>query len=140
MNMTTRCLIGVAILLAPMVVAGPISVNFDPPSVVFDAISRGLSQWADDPIGTCTGTGDNQCCTGTATDVQCQTVASNYRASPDFWTRRIFSCIRASPNFLCEVWIDRTGLQKMACETIPATESVVKADVATCISAEAILP
>lgn len=132
------CLI--AIMLPVVVLAGPISVNFDPPSVVFDAVSQGMSEWADDPIGTCTGTGDNQCCTGAATDLQCQTVATNFRSSRDFWTRRIYTCIRNNANWQCETWNDSRGIIQMGCQTIPGTEAVILADVATCISAEAILP
>lgn len=120
--------------------AGPISVNFDPPSIVFDAVSRGISQWSSDPTGTCSGTSDNQCCTGSPTDTQCESVASSFRVSRDFWTRRIYTCLRGSVNWQCEEWNDSRGIQQMGCETIPATESVVLADVATCLSAESLLP
>lgn len=126
------------ILFLPSTVvrADPISVTISPPDVVFAVVANGLSQWADDPLGTCTGTADNQCCTGSTINNDCKKTASRLRTAPEHWVRRMFTCLSDNANWKCDIFITSKEAKGMYCETVPA-EAVVLADVATCVSAEA---
>ena len=128
----------IVLLVAFNALAGPISVAVSPPSVCFDAVSNGVSRWADDPIGTCTGAPSNECCSGATTDQQCQDLASNSATSPDFWTRVIYTCLCDNGNWACDTFVNSRGLRDMVAETIP-NDAVVLADVSECLSARALL-
>lgn len=118
--------------------ADPISVAIETPDEVFLVVAKGLSEWADNPIGTCTGTSDNQCCTGTVMDALCKDTAVSIRTAPEHWVRRTFTCIADSTNWKCNIFLTTKRSAGMYCETVPA-EDVVLADVATCLSAESLL-
>ncbi len=126
------------ILLGAPSGADPISVTIAPPDVVFFVVAKGVSEWADNPVGTCTGTSDNQCCTGSVMDALCKDTAISIRTAPEHWVRRIFSCLTDNPNWKCDLFITTQRSAGMYCETVPA-EDVVLADVATCLSAESLL-
>lgn len=124
-----------AMLLGRPSVADPISVTIETPDEVFLEVATGLSQWADDPTGTCTGTADNQCCTGTVMDALCKDTATSIRTSHAHWVRRVFTCLADNSNWKCDIFITAERSNGMYCETVP-DEAVVLADVATCLSAE----
>lgn len=127
-----------AILLGGPSVADPISVTIQPPDVVFFVVARGVSEWADNPIGTCIGTADDQCCTGTVMDGLCKDTAVSIRTAPEHWVRRTFTCLANNPNWECDLFLTTKRSAGMYCETVP-DETVVLADVATCLSAESLL-
>jgi len=118
------------------VLADPISVTIQRPGVVFFVVVNGLSRWADDPLGTCTGTSDNQCCTGSTINNDCKNIAARIRISPEHYTRRIYTCLADKTNWKCDTFITSDKEKGMYCETVPPLDDVL-ADVATCVSAEA---
>lgn len=126
------------LLLGAPSVADPISIEIVPPNVVFFVVADQLSRWADNPLGTCTGTSNNQCCTDAAMDSKCREIALSIKTSPDHWVRRTFTCLSDNSNWLCDTFITVRDSRGMYCETVPV-EDVILADVATCVSAEAFL-
>ena len=127
-----------AVLLGGPSLSDPISIDIVPPNVVFFVVADQLSRWADNPLGTCTGTSDDECCTDAAMDSKCREIALNVKTSPDHWVRRTFTCLSDTPGWECDTFITERDSRGMYCETVPV-EDVVLANVATCVSAEAFL-